>query len=96
MAVQLVSYEMRMAFLAKDKTENALSMIEDIYPTAQEMEYFFAHTEQVYLSLGFIQNQGVMQKLRRLYNRSSLEKNELNILRGMLSAIEKRLNLQKE
>ena len=71
-------------------------MIEDIYPTAQEMEYFFAHTEQVYLSLGFIQNQGVMQKLRRLYNRSSLEKNELNILRGMLSAIEKRLNLQKE
>ena len=96
MAVQLVSYEMRMAFLAKDKTESTLSTIEDIYPTAQEMEYFFAHTEQVYQSLGFIQNQGVIQKLRRLYNRSSLEKNELNILRGMLSAIEKRLNLQKE
>ena len=96
MAVQLVSYEMRMAFLAKDKTENALSMIEDIYPTAQEMEYFFAHTEQIYKTLDFIQNQGVMQKLRRLYNRSSLEKNELNILRGMLSAVEKRLDLQKE
>ena len=96
MAVQLVSYEMRMAFLIKNKTESTLSTIEDIYPTAQEMEYFFAHTEQVYQSLGFIQNQGVIQKLRRLYNRSSLEKNELNILRGMLSAIEKRLNLQKE
>ena len=37
-----------------------------------------------------------MKKLRRLYNRSSLEKNELNILRGMLSAVEKRLALQKE
>ena len=96
MAVQLVSYEMRMAFLTKNKTESTLSTIEDIYPTAQEMEYFFAHTEQVYQSLGFIQNQGVIQKLRRLYNRSSLEKNELNILRGMLSAIEKRLNLQKD
>ena len=96
MAVQLVSYEMRMAFLTKNKTENTLSTIEDIYPTAQEMEYFFAHTEQIYKTLGFIQNQGVMQKLRRLYNRSSLEKNELNILRGMLSAVEKRLNLQKE
>ena len=60
------------------------------------MEYFFAHMDQVYQSLGFIQNQGVIQKLRRLYNRSSLEKNELNILRGMLSALEKRLNLQKE
>ena len=96
MAVQLISYEIRMAFLAKDKTESTLSTIENIYPTAQEMEYFFAHTEQVYQSLGFIQNQGVMKKLRRLYNRSSLEKNELNILRGMLSAVEKRLNLQKE
>ena len=96
MAVQLISYEIRMAFLAKDKTESTLSTIENIYPTAQEMEYFFAHTEQVYQSLGFIQNQGVIKKLRRLYNRSSLEKNELNILRGMLSAVEKRLNLQKE
>ena len=96
MAVQLVSYEMRMAFLVKNRTETALSTIENIYPTAQEMEYFFAHTEQVYQSLGFIQNQGVIQKLRRLYNRSSLEKNELNILRGMLSAVEKRLNLQKD
>ena len=98
MAVQLVSYEMRMAFLAKakERTESTLSTIENIYPTAQEMEYFFVHTEQVYQSLGFIQNQAVMQKLRRLYNRSSLEKNELNILRGMLSAVEKRLNLQKD
>ena len=96
MAVQLISYEIRMAFLAKDKTESTLSTIENIYPTAQEIEYFFAHTERVYQSLGFIQNQGVIQKLRRLYNRSSLEKNELNILRGMLSAVEKRLNLQKD
>lgn len=95
MAVQLVSYEMRMAFLAKGKMENTLSIIENIYPTTQEIEYFFMHTEHVYKSLGFIQNQGVMQKLRRLYNRSFLEKNELNILHGMLSAVEKRVNLEK-
>ena len=57
------------------------------------MEYFFKHTERVYQSLGFIKNQGVMQKLRRLYNRASVEENELNILHGMLSAVEKRLEL---
>ena len=34
-----------------------------------------------------------MQKLRRLYQRAGVEKNELNILRGMLSAVEKKLNL---
>lgn len=95
MAVQLVSYEMRMAFLAKGKMENTLSIIENIYPTTQEIEYFFMHTEHVYKSLGFIQNQGVMQKLRRLYNRSFLEKNELNILHGMLSSVEKHINLKK-
>ena len=95
MAVQLVSYEMRMAFLAKGKMENTLSIIENIYPTTQEIENFFMHTEHVYKSLGFIQNQGVMQKLRRLYNRSFLEKNELNILHGMLSSVEKHVNLEK-
>ena len=83
-------------FLAKERAESTLSTIENIYPTAQEMEYFFAHTDRYINLLGFIQNQGVIQKLRRLYNRSSLEKNELNILRGMLSAVEKRLNLQKD
>ena len=55
------------------------------------MDYFLTHTEQLYQTLGFIQNQGVMQKLRRFYNRVKLEKQELNILQGMLSAVEKRL-----
>ena len=34
-----------------------------------------------------------MQKLKRLYYRAQLEKNELNILNGMLSAVEKRIDL---
>lgn len=95
MAVQLVSYEMRMAALS-DQKKIPLSSIETNYPNAQEMEYFFAHTERLYQSLGFIQNQGVMQKLRRLYQRCELERNELNILLGMLSAVEKRLNLESD
>ncbi|OOF87011.1 tRNA (cytosine(32)/uridine(32)-2'-O)-methyltransferase TrmJ [Rodentibacter ratti] len=98
MAVQLVSYELRIANSMKQcNTGLALSekMAESQSVTVQEMEYFFNHTEQLYQSLGFIQNQGVMQKLRRLYNRANIEKNELNILRGMLSAVEKRLGLPR-
>ena len=84
MAVQLVSYEMRMAFLTKNKTESTLSTIEDIYPTAQEMEYFFcSYGTGVSVSWVLFKIKGLYKKLRRLYNRSSLEKNELNILRGM-------------
>ncbi|OOF57054.1 tRNA (cytosine(32)/uridine(32)-2'-O)-methyltransferase TrmJ [Rodentibacter genomosp. 2] len=98
MAVQLISYELRMANLMKNGNAAQTfseKTIESQSVTVQEMEYFFNHTERLYQSLGFIQNQGVMQKLRRLYNRANMEKNELNILRGMLSAVEKRLDLPK-
>ncbi|MBN6065273.1 tRNA (cytosine(32)/uridine(32)-2'-O)-methyltransferase TrmJ [Aggregatibacter actinomycetemcomitans] len=95
MAVQLIAYEVRMAYL--DQISATASHAENIrndaniYPQMQELEYFFNHTEQLYHSLGFIQNQGVMQKLRRLYSRAGIEKTELNILLGMLSAVEKKL-----
>ncbi|MDH2927410.1 tRNA (cytosine(32)/uridine(32)-2'-O)-methyltransferase TrmJ [Lonepinella koalarum] len=98
MAVQLVCYELRMAFLQ----EIPVATIENIVKTtihlatAQQLEYFFEHTERLYQSLGFIQNQGVMQKLRRLYQRAAVEQNELNILRGMLTAVEKHLDFHKE
>ena len=91
MAVQLISYEIRMAYLATSTEAKATSVNTDIYPSMQELEYFYHHTEQLYQSLGFIQNQGVMQKLRRLYGRAELEKTELNILLGMLSAVRKKL-----
>lgn len=93
MAVQLICYELRMVWLEENQKDMDLSLssIENTYPTAQELECFFAHTERLYQQLGFIQNQGVMQKLRRLYLRAEVEKNELNILRGMLSAVEKKL-----
>lgn len=91
MAVQLISYEIRMAYLATTIEAKTTSVNADIYPSMQELEYFYHHTEQLYQSLGFIQNQGVMQKLRRLYGRAELEKTELNILLGMLSAVRKKL-----
>jgi len=93
MAVQLVCYELRVAYLAEQASP--VSSIDNSNPnaTAQELEYFYQHTEQLYTQLGFIKNQGVMQKLRRLYQRAVVEKNELNILRGMLSAVEKAIKL---
>ncbi|MBR0573279.1 MULTISPECIES: tRNA (cytosine(32)/uridine(32)-2'-O)-methyltransferase TrmJ [Pasteurellaceae] len=90
MAVQLISYEIRNAYLEIEnlqKVDHNLPLVE--YPTAQALEHFFQHTEKVYKNLGFIKNDAMMPKLRRLYQRAHLEKTELNILRGMLSAIEK-------
>lgn len=92
MAVQLVSYELRMAWLNQQtlqKNEQNAPLVD--YPTADALEYFFQHTEKLYKELGFIRNDAVMLKLRRLYQRAELETNELNLLRGMLTAVEKGL-----
>ncbi len=93
MAVQLICYEIRNAYLELEnsqKTEKNQPLVD--YPTAQALEYFFEHTEKVYKELGFIKNEAMMPKIRRLYQRTHLETTELNILRGMLSAIENHKN----
>ncbi|QIW16865.1 tRNA (cytosine(32)/uridine(32)-2'-O)-methyltransferase TrmJ [Pasteurellaceae bacterium RH1A] len=88
MAVQLAAYEVRMAWLnLQEKTETQPLAS---YPSFDELEHFFQHTERVYRDLGFIRNEGVMAKLRRLYQRAELEQNELNLLRGMLTAVERK------
>ncbi|TNG96302.1 tRNA (cytosine(32)/uridine(32)-2'-O)-methyltransferase TrmJ [Pasteurellaceae bacterium USgator11] len=90
MAVQLVSYEVRMAMLSRQQPmQTALSNEIHDKPTQQELDYFFQQTEQLYRQLNFIQNSGVMPKLRGLYARADLRKNELNILQGMLAAVKK-------
>ncbi len=89
MAVQIVSYEMRMAWLNLQKNPENQPLVE--YPNADALEHFFNHTERLYKSLGFIRNEAVMLKLRRLYQRAELETAELNLLRGMLTAVEKKM-----
>lgn len=93
MAVQLVSYEIRMAWLAQQEKAPKLPLTD--YPTAEALQHFFDHTERLYRELGFIRNDAVMQKLYRLYQRAELETNELNLLRGMLTAVEKQLHKSK-
>jgi tRNA (cytidine32/uridine32-2'-O)-methyltransferase len=62
--------------------------------TASELERYFQHLEQVLIRLDFHQPENkrpLMRRLRRLYQRQQLDKMEVNILRGMLTAIEKAL-----
>lgn len=87
MAVQLACYEIRMAWLSLQNNPQITPLAD--YPSAEALEHFFQHTEQLYKKLGFIRNEAVMLKLRRLYQRAELETNELNLLRGMLTAVEK-------
>ncbi|WGE68047.1 tRNA (cytosine(32)/uridine(32)-2'-O)-methyltransferase TrmJ [Actinobacillus equuli subsp. haemolyticus] len=92
MAVQLASYEVRMAWLDLQKNPQIRPLVEEEdYPNTEALEHFFNHTERLYKQLGFIRNDAVMLKLRRLYQRAELETNELNLLRGMLTSVEKQI-----
>ncbi len=90
MAVQTVSYEVRMAFLDSQKYTGKTEVEE--YPRAQELEMFYEHLEKVTRQTRFINKNHpgvVMAKLRRLFTRARPEQQELNILRGILSSVEK-------
>lgn len=55
----------------------------------EEVERMFVHLEQALTQIGFFKTKAqnkLMQKLRRLYARARLEQEEVNILRGILSA----------
>ncbi|MFM1713014.1 tRNA (cytosine(32)/uridine(32)-2'-O)-methyltransferase TrmJ [Aeromonas salmonicida] len=89
MAVQTICYEVRMCWL-QDQAPEVES--EADYPSAHQLEGFYQHLEQTLLKTGFIADDHpgqVMSKLRRLFNRARPEVIELNILRGILTSIQK-------
>lgn len=89
-AVQIMAYELRMAL-----TETMLiAPQQSAYQLANfyEVELFYHHLEQAMIDSGFLnprQPKRLMQRLRRMFARTQLEKEEVNILRGILSALEK-------
>jgi tRNA (cytidine32/uridine32-2'-O)-methyltransferase len=89
MAVQTICYEVRMHWLQDQAPEVE---IEADYPSADQLEGFYQHLEQTLLKTGFIADDHpgqVMSKLRRLFNRARPETVELNILRGILTSVQK-------
>lgn len=92
MAVQTLCYEVRVAHLNQIEFQYTSGPAEE-YPRHNELEMFYAHLEKVLLDTQFISREQpgqVMNKLRRLFSRARPEAQELNILRGILTAIEKK------
>ncbi len=93
MAVQTISYEVRVAHLNREKSRYP-AQAENEYPRHKELEMFYQHLENVITDTQFVSRDKpgmVMNKLRRLFTRARPEAQELNILRGILSSIEKNL-----
>ncbi|RDV29264.1 tRNA (cytosine(32)/uridine(32)-2'-O)-methyltransferase TrmJ [Alteromonas aestuariivivens] len=88
-AVQTLCYEIRMAYLEAGE-QGGESVPE--YPLSDDLERFYTHLESTLQNTNFIVKNHpgvVMTKLRRLFNRARPEAQELNILRGILSSVDK-------
>jgi len=88
-AVQVLCYELRMAAL--DPGNAPATEFEPA--TFEQIEGFYAHLDRAITASGFFNptnSKRLWPRLRRLYGRIRLEKDEINILRGMLTAFEKK------
>lgn len=99
-AVQTLSYEIFKASSASDSikkhshSSNTVSRLERELPTSDDIERLHLHLEQVLTKIKFLRShQGeTLLRLRHLLNRAEIDQSELNILRGILSAIERNIN----
>jgi tRNA (cytidine32/uridine32-2'-O)-methyltransferase len=91
-AVQLVAYEIKMMRASKTTTTTATTTQE--LANSEEMQSFYHHLQQILTTIKFLDLKNprkVMSRLKILFNRAQLEKNEINILRGILTAIQSRI-----
>ena len=87
MSVQLISYEI---FMAREQPHTETQLELPLAPSA-DLEHFYVHLHQVMKQVDFEDKTGhLMERLRRLFNRAQMDRNELNILRGILSAVQGR------
>ena len=91
-AIQVLCYEVFQRY--HSAPELNVSDTQDLIAPSAETEGYIEHLEKVLLETGYLDSERpgmIMQRLRRLYLRNELTRNEINILRGMLTAIEKRV-----
>lgn len=84
-AVQIMCYEIRMALTTGTLhyQEKAVDLA-----TQEDLERFYEHMREVLEHIGYINPRApkkLFERLRRLYGRSRLEKEEVNLLRGILT-----------
>ena len=89
-AVQVFAYELRMTAVgAQSYTQHASELA-----THDEVEGFYEQLEDAFYATGFLdpkEPKRLMQRMRRMFARARVEKKEVNILRGFLSAIKSKV-----
>lgn len=84
-AVQVITYELR------SHCDINLQHLNENHPLAayEDIQRFYTHLEETLIDLDFLKTDNpkkLMIRLHRLFNRAKLERNEIDILRGILRA----------
>jgi tRNA/rRNA methyltransferase len=83
-AVQVLAYECRLA--ASEAVQPAVAGFQGVAASVAQIEGMYAHLEQALVEIGFLDPDNpkkLMPRLRRLFSRTGLETEEVNILRGI-------------
>ncbi len=97
-AVQVLAYECRMASVGSKRSDTGVGFRGEL-ASAEQVEGMFTHLEQALIEIDFLDPESpkkLMPRLRRLFSRTQLETEEVNILRGIATQIvSKRQRLRK-
>lgn len=92
-AVQVLVYELRVAGLAGIEQTETTEFIDEL-ATSEQINGLVDHFRQTMSDVEFLDPNHpklLMQRIQRLFMRTPLENTEVNILRGFLSAIQKKI-----
>ena len=92
-AVQVLGYEL---LCASTQESTAPEWRESRVPLARndDLQRLYSHLQEVLVETGFLdpaKPRRLMRRLYRLFNRAYLDENEVNILRGILTAVQQRM-----
>lgn len=90
-AVQILCYEMRMALSERSEAPDGSGQPASF----DDVEGFYGHLEAAMVRSGFhdpANPRKLMTRIRRLFGRIRLEREEVGILRGILSALDKKVD----
>jgi len=105
-AVQVLCYEMRMSALegesaeVEQKSANSWGVEWD-YEMAphSDMERFFDHLKDSLVDIGFLDPntpKQLMTRLRRMFQRTALDKMEVSMMRGILAAVQRKAKVAND
>ena len=92
-ALQVIAYEL---FVRSQAGISVQVIPEDQrWASGEAMESFYGHLQRILEEVGFLHpskhEESILRRIRRIFNRAALEEQEVHLLRGILTRIQRRL-----